>query len=135
MSDTTKSQQPVQTDTADTAACLEATKKDPQKDPICPCADPCPLQRAMDILGGKWKMAILCSLTVDGATRYNELKRRMGNISNTMLAKSLKELEDAGLILRKEYLEVPIRVEYEVTEATHKLLPILGSLAAWAAEL
>ncbi len=59
----------------------------------------------------------------------------MGGISNTMLAKSLKELEDAGLIARREYLEVPIRVEYKVTEATRQLLPILEQLAGWAAGL
>lgn len=101
----------------------------------CPCMTPCPLQKAMDILGGKWKTAILCSLTVDGATRYNELRRRMGGISNTMLAKSLKELEEAGLVIRREYLEVPVRVEYEVTEAARNLFPILSQLAGWAAGL
>ena len=96
---------------------------------------PCPLQKGMDILGGKWKMSIICSLSMEGSTRYNDLKRRMNGISNTMLVKSLKELEDAGLVKRKEYLEVPVRVEYEVTEATEKLLPILSSLAQWAAAL
>lgn len=101
----------------------------------CPCMKPCPLQKGMEILGGKWKMALICSLSADGSTRYNELKRKMGGISNTMLVKSLKELEEAGLVVRKEYLEVPVRVEYEVTEATRKLMPILGSLAGWAAEL
>lgn len=102
---------------------------------VCPCSSPCPLQKATGVLGGKWKMSILCSLTVDGATRYNELKRRMGGISNTMLAKSLKELEEDGLIIRHEYLEVPVRVEYEITEATKALLPILSQLAGWAAGL
>ena len=96
---------------------------------------PCPLQKGMDILGGKWKMSIICSLSMEGSTRYTDLKRRMNGISNTMLVKSLKELEDAGLVRRKEYLEVPVRVEYEVTEATEKLLPILSSLAQWAAAL
>lgn len=105
------------------------------KQNLCPCSSPCPLQRAMDILGGKWKMAILCSLTAEGATRYNRLRKRMGNISNTMLAKSLKELEDAGLIIRHEYLEVPVRVEYEITDSTRALLPILSQLAGWAAGL
>lgn len=102
---------------------------------ICPCHDPCPLQKAMDILGGKWKMAILCSLSMEGPTRYNELRRRMGSISNTMLAKSLKELEEDGLVVRREYLEVPVRVEYEVTDATKNLLPILSQIAHWAADL
>jgi len=102
---------------------------------ICPCMTPCPLQKAMGILGGKWKMSIICSLAADGPTRYNELHRHMGDISNTMLAKSLKELEEAGLITRKEYLEIPVRVEYEITEATRKLLPILEQVAGWAASL
>ena len=101
----------------------------------CPCTEQCPLQRAMDLIGGKWKTAILCSLTADGPTRYNDLKRKMNGISNTMLAKSLKELEEAGLIARKEYLEVPVRVEYTVTDRTRELMPILGELAKWAAGL
>lgn len=100
----------------------------------CPCTSLCPLQKAMDILGGKWKMSIICSLTADGPTRYNELKRKMNGISNTMLVRSLKELEEHGLVVRKEYMEVPVRVEYEVTEKTHKLMPILAELAKWAIE-
>lgn len=102
---------------------------------MCPCMTPCPLQKGMDILGGKWKMSLLCSLSAEGPTRYNDLKRRMGKISNTMLVKSLKELEEDGLVVRKEYLEVPVRVEYEITEATRKLLPILADFARWAATL
>ncbi|MBQ7874393.1 MAG: helix-turn-helix transcriptional regulator [Oscillospiraceae bacterium] len=98
----------------------------------CPCTEECPLQRAMEIIGGKWKISILCSLNADGATRYNDLKRKMKGISNTMLAKSLKELEESGLVKRTEYVEVPIRVEYEITEKTAELLPILGQLAVWA---
>ena len=102
---------------------------------ICPCITPCPLQKGMDILGGKWKMAILCSLSAECPTRYNELRRHIGNISNTILAKSLKELEDAGLIARKEYLEIPVRVKYTIADATQKLLPILAQVAGWAASL
>ncbi len=98
---------------------------------ICPCDLDCPLQRALNAIGGKWKMSILCSLARDGATRYNELKRKMNGISNTMLAKSLKELEEDGLIKRQEYAEVPIRVEYEITDSTRSLIPILTELAKW----
>ncbi len=101
----------------------------------CPCTDTCPLQKAMDLLGGKWKMSLICSLTADGPTRYNDLKRRMQGISNTMLVRSLRELEEAGLVARREYLEVPVRVEYETTEMTRELLPILASLAGWAVKL
>lgn len=86
-------------------------------------------------LSGKWKTALICSLIADGSTRYNDLKRKLNGISNTMLAKSLKELEEAGLVSQKKYLEVPVRVEYEATTHAQKLLPILGELAQWAAGL
>ena len=101
----------------------------------CPCTEACPLQRAMAMLGGKWKISILCSLMVDGTTRYNDLKRKINGISNTMLAKSLKEMEEDGLVTRTEYVEVPIRVEYEITEKAKALGPILVQLAQWAAML
>ncbi|MBP3437289.1 MAG: helix-turn-helix transcriptional regulator [Clostridia bacterium] len=98
----------------------------------CPCTHACPLQRAMEMIGGKWKLAILCSLSVDGTVRYNELLRKIKGISNTMLARSLQELEGDGLVRRSEYLEVPIRVEYEVTDKAKELTPILVQLAQWA---
>ena len=101
----------------------------------CPCNEACPLQRAMEMIGGKWKLSILCSLMVDGATRYNDLKRKMNGISNTMLAKSLKEMQEDGLVMRTEYMEVPIRVEYEITKKARALGPILVQLAQWAAAL
>lgn len=97
----------------------------------CPCLDLCPLSKSMDLIGGKWKMQILCSLNSSGAVRYNHLKKKMDGVSNTVLSKALKELEDSGLIVRKEYLEVPIRVEYETTAACDKLIPILEQLSDW----
>ncbi len=99
---------------------------------ICPCTKVCPLQRMISAIGSKWKMSVLCSLSNDGATRYNELKRKLGNISNTMLAKSLRELEQDGLVKRTEYMEVPIRVEYEITDKAKSLIPILSELALWS---
>ena len=98
----------------------------------CPCTEACPLQHAMEMIGGKWKLPILCALAVDGSTRYNDLKRKLGGISNTMLAKSLKELELAGLVIRTEYMEVPIRVEYQITDKVKSLTSILVQLAQWA---
>lgn len=98
----------------------------------CPCTQYCPLQRAMGMIGGKWKIALLCSLMVDGSVRYNDLKRKMNGISNTMLAKSLKEMEEDGLVTRTEYMEVPIRVEYAITDKVKELGPILAQLAQWS---
>lgn len=85
----------------------------------------------METIGGKWKLPLLCSLLANGVSRYNDLLRNVRGISNTMLSKTLKELEDNGLITRKEYLEVPIRVEYEITERAKSLQPILLQLIRW----
>lgn len=97
----------------------------------CPCAGTCALQNAMGSIGGKWKLPILCSLAGNGASRFNDLLRNVQGISNTMLTKSLRELLKAGLVDRKEYLEVPIRVEYALTEKAKNLQPILIQIIRW----
>ncbi|MBR0457177.1 MAG: helix-turn-helix transcriptional regulator [Firmicutes bacterium] len=97
----------------------------------CPCLDTCPLNRSMELIGGKWKMQIICALNNNGPTRYNQLRRKMDGVSNTVLAKALRELEEAGLVIRREYLEVPIRVEYETTPKCDELMPILEQLSDW----
>ena len=98
----------------------------------CPCSPVCALQGVLNIIGGKWKLPILCSLLANGSSRYNELLKNTRGISNTMLSKTLKELEDDGLIERSEYLEVPIRVEYDLTARARRLQPILTDLICWA---
>ena len=98
----------------------------------CPCMDNCPLHRAMELIGGKWKMPILCALHNRGPIRYNQLKRALDGVSNTVLASALRELERDGLVVRREYLEVPVRVEYAVTEHGAALLPILDALGDWS---
>ena len=100
----------------------------------CPCAAQCALQSALESIGGKWKLPVLCSLTANGASRYNELLHNVQGISNTMLSQTLKELERDRLVLRKEYLEVPVRVEYELSEQAKKLQPILAQLIQWKTE-
>ncbi|MBR1456245.1 MAG: helix-turn-helix transcriptional regulator [Oscillospiraceae bacterium] len=84
------------------------------------------------MIGGKWKLPILCSLLNNGASRYNELLRNIRGLSNTMLSKTLRELEDDGLVSRAEYLEVPVRVEYRLTEKALRLQPILMDLIRWS---
>lgn len=80
-------------------------------------------------------MQILCALNNQGKMRYNELKRKLDGISNTVLAGSLKELEEAGLVKRTEFLEVPIRVEYESTDLTDELMPVLESFSEWGEKM
>ena len=101
----------------------------------CPCLEKCPLNYAMSIIGGKWKMQIICALNNKGTLRYNQLRRKMDKISNTALAAALKELEEEGLVTRKVYMEVPIKVEYSTTELCDRLMPILESLSDWGEEL
>ena len=101
----------------------------------CPCMDYCPLGSALSVVGGKWKIPILCALHQDGTTRYNELKRKIRGITNTMLANSLKELEQNGLIHREQHTEMPVRVEYTLTDICLDLMPILKQLAHWGVQV
>ena len=98
----------------------------------CPCAPACALQGALESIGGKWKLPILCSLSQNGISRYNELLHSIQGISYTMLSQTLKELERDRLIIRREYLEVPVRVEYELSEKSKKLQPIMNDLIRWS---
>lgn len=102
-------------------------------DALCPCGESCPLGRALAVLGGKWKLRIICTLYVDGTQRYNDLLKKTAGITNTMLAGSLKELEADGIVIRKQYAEIPPRVEYSLTDHGKELWPILHQLAHWAA--
>ena len=102
--------------------------------PNCPCMETCPLNRALGLIGGKWKMQILCSLHNNGTSRYNALRKSLDGVSNTVLSAALKELEQDGLVARQEYLEVPVRVEYSLTARAESLMPILDRLADWSME-
>ena len=106
---------------------LEAECRD-----ICPCDEECPLGRALSVIGGKWKIRIICSLYADGTLRYNDLLKKTKGITNAMLASSLKDLEADGLITRRQYQEIPPRVEYSLTDHGKELWPILHRLAHWA---
>ena len=98
----------------------------------CPCMENCPLHYAMDVIGGKWKVQILCALNNAGILRYNALRAKLDGVSNTVLSTALKELERDGLVIRHMYPEVPVRVEYSPTATCRSLLPILEQLSDWA---
>lgn len=97
----------------------------------CPCDELCPLQNALRQIGGKWKIPIICVLSAGGGIRYNEMMKKVTGITNTMLASSLKDLEKDGLVNRIQYNEMPIRVEYFLTQKAQDLLPSLQMLALW----
>lgn len=91
----------------------------------------CGLKKVLNIIGGKWKILLLCVIDDKGVMRYGELRRAVYGITNTMLAQSLKEMEEDGLIERKQYREMPVRVEYSLTEKAHSMIPIPLELKHW----
>ena len=91
----------------------------------------CPVKYTLEVIGGKWKMRILVQLFRTEVIRFNELKREIIGITNTMLSNSLHELELDQLIIRNQYNEMPLRVEYALTDKGKSLLPLLYELATW----
>ncbi|WP_043361549.1 helix-turn-helix domain-containing protein [Belnapia sp. F-4-1] len=94
------------------------------------CAPGCPVEAALDLIDGKWKGVILYHL-LDGTLRFNALRRKLGGVTQRMLVKQLRELEEAGLVLRTVYAEVPPRVEYSLTAEGRSLEPVLLALMRW----
>ena len=94
----------------------------------------CPILHVFRRIGGKWKLPILWHLADQETVRYNELKRSVRGVTNMMLTKCLRELEDFGLVIRQQYNEVPPRVEYSLTNRGKTLLPALEQLYAWGRE-
>ena len=97
--------------------------------------DICPVVYVMGIIGAKWKIPILWHLADEGTLRYNELKRGVVGITNIMLTKCLRELEDAGLVHREELGTIPPHVEYSLSERGKTLVPILYSIHAWGQQM
>lgn len=93
--------------------------------------DNCPLTFALNLIGGKWRLPIIWALSKNGTMRYNELKRSINGITNMMLTQSLKELELHGIVNRKQFMEIPPRVEYSLTDNGEDLIPALKALANW----
>ena len=92
------------------------------------------LAYVMKMIKGKYKMRVLYTLMEFGVVRFGEMKRYLGEISYRMLSSTLKELEADDLIKRKEYDQLPLKVEYSLTERGKSLIPLLDSLCAWGEE-
>ena len=95
----------------------------------------CPTLKAMKVIGGKWKIPIIFNLS-QKTHRFGELKRSLcpaeGSITQQMLSKQLKELEDDHMLKRKVFAEVPPRVEYSLTEKGRQVLPVITALYNWS---
>lgn len=92
----------------------------------------CPLEYGMDIFGGKWNSRIICVLSEKEVLRYSELRKEMVNITDAVLAASLKELIANEIVVRKSYDEIPPRVEYSLSEKGKSVVPILRSICKWS---
>ncbi|MEL3973325.1 helix-turn-helix domain-containing protein [Rossellomorea oryzaecorticis] len=94
----------------------------------------CSIEYTLNKVGGKWKLVILWHLAYDGKQRYNEMRRLLPGITHKMLSQQLKELEGEGLIVRKQYNEVPPKVEYSISEKGLTLKPLLEEMHRWGKE-
>lgn len=91
-------------------------------------------QYTLSIIGGKWKMEIIYQLASYQILRFNELKRNIPSITYKMLSAQLKELEHDGIIVRKEYPQIPPKVEYYLSEKGNSLIPVLNEMCKWGNE-
>ena len=85
----------------------------------------------LSLINGKYKMTVLYTLMSFGVVRFNEMKKYIGEISYKTLSSTLKELESDLLVNRKEYPQVPPKVEYSLTERGKSLIPILDMMCDW----
>ena len=92
----------------------------------------CPLEYGLEIFGGKWNSRIICVLAEKKVLRYSEIRKEMGNITDAVLASSLKSLIANDIVIRKSYDEIPPRVEYSLSEKGISVVPILQSICKWS---
>ena len=90
----------------------------------------CPVEAAMDVIGGKYKALIVYEL-INGTRRYNEIQRAVPQATPRMLSKQLKELEEDGVINRVLYPVVPPKTEYSLTERGKTLAPVIHEICDW----
>ena len=100
------------------------------KDPSCYF---CPVEGTLDVIGGKWKPLIIWYLR-KRVLRFSDLRRSISGITDVMLTKQLRELEQDGVIQRKVYTQVPPKVEYSLTPLGMTVIPLLNALCDWAIE-
>jgi DNA-binding HxlR family transcriptional regulator len=92
----------------------------------------CPLEYGLSVFGGKWKSRIICVLAEKGPLRYSVLRREMTDIADAVLAAALRELLTDGIVQRRQFEEIPPRVEYSLTDKGRSVLPILQSICRWS---
>lgn len=91
----------------------------------------CPLEYSMSVFGGKWKPRILCVICNFKTLRYSQIRKELNGITDIMLSKSLKELEEHDMVIRTQYNEIPPRVEYSLSEKGNSVIDVLLQVAKW----
>ena len=92
----------------------------------------CPLEYGLEIFGGKWKSRIICVLAEMKTLRYSELRKEMSNITDAVLASTLKVLIRDKFVERKSFDEIPPHVEYSLSEKGLSVVPILQNICKWS---
>lgn len=92
----------------------------------------CPLEYGLSVFGGKWKSRVICVLAEKGTLRYSAIRKEMANITDAVLAATLKELISDDIVMRKQFDEIPPRVEYSLTDKGNSVVPILQNICRWA---
>lgn len=92
----------------------------------------CPLEYGLTVFGGKWKSRVICVLAEKGTLRYSSIRKEMANITDAVLASTLKELLSDDIIQRQQFDEIPPRVEYCLTEKGLSVVPILQTICKWS---
>lgn len=90
----------------------------------------CPVEVTLQLIGDKWKVLIIRDL-LTGTKRFSELMKSVTGITQKVLTSNLRAMEEAGLLTRKVYPQVPPKVEYTLTELGYSLSPILDTMMAW----
>ena len=93
----------------------------------------CPVATTVSLIGSKWKLLIIRNL-LTRPWRFNELQRNLEGISQKVLTDSLRSMESDGIIIRTVYAEVPLRVEYSLSELGESMRPIIQSMERWGKE-
>ena len=94
----------------------------------------CPIYKVMELFQGKWTVWILFELSRHETMRFGELKKAISGISNTMLASTLKDLEEKKLIERIQYNEIPPHVEYMATDKARELQAVFQAMNDWGSK-
>ena len=92
----------------------------------------CPLEYAMEVFGGKWNSRVICVLSAKERLRYSQLKKELTDITDAVLASTLKELMKNSFVEREQFNEIPPHVEYSLSEKGKSVVPILRSICGWA---